>query len=139
MAKNRLKAGRWLAVTAALGLGLAACGSSGGGGSSASGPPKTGGTLKLVGAGDVDHLDTASGYYSPTYLLERAISRQLVSYPNDKDINVSKVPVADMAQAINKPTDNGLTYTFKIRPGVLWDAPGGPRQVTAQDVVRGFK
>src|ERR1700733_4707892 len=46
----------------------------------ATGQPVTGGTLKIVGSGDVDHLDTCCAYYTTTYELLRAVSRQLVSY-----------------------------------------------------------
>ena len=42
--------------------------------------PVTGGTLKIVGSGDVDHLDTCCAYYTTTYELLRTVSRQLVSY-----------------------------------------------------------
>src|ERR1039458_10145831 len=42
--------------------------------------PTTGGTLKIVGSGDVDHLDTCCAYYTTTYEILRMVSRQLVSY-----------------------------------------------------------
>lgn len=45
----------------------------------ATGNPKKGGTLKIVGNADVDHLDTAGGYYTATYTLMRAYTRQLFS------------------------------------------------------------
>ncbi|MCI0686753.1 MAG: ABC transporter substrate-binding protein [Sporichthyaceae bacterium] len=141
MAINRFRAGRTVAVIAALAWGLAACGggTTTGGSQQDEGTPVTGGTLKLVGAGDVDHLDTAGAYYSVTYTLLRAISRQLVSYPNSSDPGESTTPAPDLAEEIGEPTDGGTTYTFKIREGAQWDAPGGPRQIVAEDVVRGFK
>lgn len=100
---------------------------------------KKGGTLKLLGGGDIDHMDTASSYYTVGYTLLRAISRQLVSYPNDKDEKKSNTIVADIAEKVPTPTNDGKTYTFKIRDGVKWDAPTGARQVTAADSVRGIK
>ena len=52
-------------------------------------------------------------------------------------------PVADLA--LEAPTDenggisaDGLSYTFRLRRGVLWDIQP-PREVTAHDVVRAFK
>src|SRR5262245_29944619 len=45
------------------------------------GVPREGGTLQIVGSGDIDHLDPASAYYVPTWKLQRAITRQLVTYP----------------------------------------------------------
>jgi len=64
---------------------LAACGgSSGSNGSSSNTSSSAGkpvfGTLNLAAAGDVDHLDTLSAYYIPTFQLEMAFTRQLVSY-----------------------------------------------------------
>ena len=46
-------------------------------------------------------------------------------------------PVPDIATYTISP--NGLTYTFHIKQGVMWDTPTGPRQVTSQDEVRGIK
>ena len=97
--------------------------------------PVTGGTLKIVGSGDVDHLDTCCAYYTTTYELLRAVSRQLVSYQTARNDPAPTTPVPDMATYSISP--NGLTYTFKIKQGVMWDAPTGARQVTSQDEVLG--
>jgi peptide/nickel transport system substrate-binding protein len=99
--------------------------------------PVYGGTLKIVGSGDVDHLDTCCAYYTTTYELLRMVSRQLVSYPATTNIADQAIPIPDMATfSISK---NGLNYTFKIKKGVMWDAPTGARQVTSEDEVRGLK
>ncbi len=102
-----------------------------------SGSPVSGGTLEIVGSGDVDHLDTCCAYYSTTYELLRAVSRQLVSYPSTRDDPTPSTPVADIATY--SVSSDGLTYTFDFKQGVLWDAPSGPRQVTSQDEVLGLK
>ena len=70
----------------AVALLAAGCGNSSSGGTSASATPQQGGTLKLIGSSDVDHLDTASAYYVASYTLERAFTRQLFSYPASTDI-----------------------------------------------------
>ena len=49
-------------------------------------PPTKGGTLKLLGTSDIFNLDTVSAYYTVSSLLERAFTRQLVSYPNAADV-----------------------------------------------------
>jgi peptide/nickel transport system substrate-binding protein len=103
------------------------------------GVPRQGGTLEVVGSGDIDHLDPASAYYVPTWRLQRAITRQLVAYPYSADPAVSTTPVPDLAVSIPEATDGGKTYTFRIREGASWDAEDGPRQITADDVVLGFK
>jgi ABC-type transport system substrate-binding protein len=149
----------------ALGLIAGACGStssSGGGGHGGTGPtgttgggaaaaagehdiltpaptgsPVTGGTLKIVGNGDVDHLDTCCAYYTTTYELLRAVSRQLVSYRSLRSDPSPQTPVPDMATYTISP--DKLTYTFTIKQGVMWDAPSGPRQVTSQDEELGLK
>jgi ABC-type transport system substrate-binding protein len=128
-------------MAVAIGLVAAACA-----GTTSSPPTATGvkgGTLVLLGNGDVDHLDTASAYYTVSYLVERAYSRQLVTYPTSSDQSKATSVVADMATQV--PTagnggisSDGLTYTFKIKSGVKWDTTPA-RQVTAQDVVLGFK
>lgn len=99
--------------------------------------PVTGGTLKIVGSGDVDHLDTCCAYYTTTYELMRMITRQLVSYPATNNVSQQSTPVPDIATY--SVSSNGLKYTFKIKSGVMWDAPTGARQVTSSDEVLGIK
>ncbi len=109
----------------------------------ATGQPTKGGTLRIVGNADVDHLDTAAAYYTVSYTLERAFARQLFSYPASTNLKTATTPTADAATEIpTKPnggiSSNGLTYTIHIRNGVMWNT-SPPRQVTAQDFVLGFK
>jgi len=72
-----------LAVVALAASGLAACGKSASNGSStgSSGTPVSGGTLHIVAASGPDHIDTVPAYYTADYMLERAFTRQLLSYP----------------------------------------------------------
>jgi CheY-like chemotaxis protein len=56
--------------------------------------------VKLLGSGDVDHLDPASAYYTVSYTLERAFTRELVSYPASSDINVATTVAPDGVEAI---------------------------------------
>jgi len=130
-----------VALTAA----LAACGGGGGGGGSSTGggTPVQGGTLKLLGSSDVDHLDTASAYYTATYTLERAFTRQLFSYPSSTDLTTANKPVADLATAMPTGANGGIsadgrTYTIHLRTGARWNT-SPPRDVTAQDEVLGLK
>jgi peptide/nickel transport system substrate-binding protein len=103
----------------------------------ATGNPILGGTLKIVGAGDVDHLDTCCAYYTVTYELMRAVTRQLVSYASTTaNPNPTQI-VPDIATYTIG--DNGLLYTFKIKQGVEWDTPTGARQVTSYDEELGLK
>lgn len=127
-------------MVVAIGLMAAACA---GGTTSPSTTGVKGGTLIVLGNGDVDHLDTASAYYTVSYGVERGYSRQLVTYPTTADQNKATSVVADMATQVPTAGNggisaDGLTYTFKIKQGVKWDTTPA-RQVTAQDVVLGFK
>ena len=131
-----------VALMAGLALTAAACGGSSGGaktgGATGTSGAKTGGTLKLLGAGDIDHMDPASAYYQTSYTLLRAITRQLVSYPVSTDAKAAVTPVPDLATDNPAPTDGGKTYTFTIRDGAMWDTTPA-RQITGADVERGFK
>jgi ABC-type transport system substrate-binding protein len=99
--------------------------------------PVSGGTLKIVGSGDVDHLDTCCAYYTTTYELLRAVSRQLVSYPSTYSDPAPTQPVPDAATW--SLSSNKLTYTFTIKPGVMWDEPTGGVQLTSYDEELGLK
>ncbi|HEX3899813.1 MAG TPA: ABC transporter substrate-binding protein [Mycobacteriales bacterium] len=125
------------AVTASLLLAACSSSSSGGGGTPKS-SGASGGTLKLVGDGDVDTLDPSGGYYDVTYTLDRAYIRQLYTYPNTTSYQASITPVPDLATALPAITNNGKTYTIQIRPGAMWSTTPA-RAVTAQDFVRGIE
>ena len=129
----------------------ATAGTAAGGGNSGAGigehnvlPPATtsrpvyGGTLKILGSGDVDHLDTCCAYYTTTYEALRALSRQLVSYPSKAGTALGTTnPVPDIANfTVNA---NSTVFTFNIKPGVDWYTVHGPVQVTSQDAKRGLE
>ena len=105
--------------------------------------PHVGGTLALVGQGDVDHLDTSSVYSGVTYTIERAYTRQLVTYPATGTTSMPTNLVPDIATQVPSisnggVSDGGKTYTYHIKTGVMWDTVP-PRQVTAADEVRGIE
>ncbi|WP_160165849.1 ABC transporter substrate-binding protein [Actinoplanes sp. OR16] len=102
-----------------------------------------GGTLRYVGHGDVDHLDPACANYTASAVIERAYTRQLVTYPSTSDPDRAGTLIADMATEVptrdnGRISADGRVYTFTVRDGVCWDTPS-PRPVTAADVVRGIK
>jgi peptide/nickel transport system substrate-binding protein len=142
MARRRLAA---LSLAAVASLTLAACSNGGNtvsGSGSTAGTPVTGGTLNMLGAGDVDYMDPNISYYSVGYLNLRMWSRQLFTYPADPGTDNTK-PVADLATDIPTAANGGIsadgkTYTIKIRPGAKWGTSPA-RAVTAEDMVRGVK
>ncbi len=106
------------------------------------GGPVRGGTLTLLGASDVYNLDTVSAYYAPNNLIERAYTRQLVTYRSLPSFPASSTLVPDVATQVprrgNGISADGLVYTFTLRSGVQWST-SPPREVTADDFVREFK
>ncbi|WP_248961782.1 ABC transporter substrate-binding protein [Sphaerisporangium perillae] len=138
-----------IAVAAAATLLATACQTDSGGGTRNSatpeqaGKPVQGGTLRLVGGGDVDHLDPTSSYYTVTNGILRAYARQLFSLAAQADLKKALEVVPDVATEVPTTANGGLsqdllTYTVKLRDGVQWDTTP-PRPVTAQDYLRGFK
>ena len=130
-------------------LALAACQSSGGtnagatgagGGNTGSASAVKGGTLNMLGSGDVDYMDPNISYYSIGYLALRLWSRQLFTYPAVDGQTTKAVP--DLAESMPTPgsgiSSDGKTYTIKIRQGAKWDTSPA-RQITAADMVRGVK
>jgi peptide/nickel transport system substrate-binding protein len=139
-----------VALAAAAALGVAACGGSSSSGSSSPGKPVSGGTLNIVAASGPNHIDTVPAYYTADYMLERGYARQLVSYPTvpaattsdagwKKDTTVAPDVATTVPTTANGGiTSGGKTYTFHIKPGVMWNS-SPPRQVTADDFIREFK
>jgi peptide/nickel transport system substrate-binding protein len=137
-----------VAAVAAVGMVAAACSSSSSSpgpttGTSSAGTPVSGGTLRWVASGDVDHLDPMSAYYTATGILERAYTRQLVTYPSSNNFQTGTTIVPDIATVV--PTmanggisSDGLTYTFHLRSGVMWNTTPA-RAVVAGDFVRALK
>ena len=106
------------------------------------GPPVRGGTLEIVGYGDVDHLATTSAYLAASIWLASTWARQLLSYPVSPDFVTATRPAPDLA--LHVPTRengglsaDGLSYTFHLRSGVRWNSRP-PRDIVAGDVVRAF-
>ncbi|WP_344109119.1 ABC transporter substrate-binding protein [Kribbella alba] len=126
-------------------LTLAACNTTGttsGGTSSSAGAAVTGGTLNMLGAGDVDYMDPNISYYSVGYLNLRMWSRQLFTYPAQPG-GKNTTPVADLATQIPTMDNGGVsadgkTFTIQIRSGAKWNTTPA-RQVTAADMVLGVK
>jgi peptide/nickel transport system substrate-binding protein len=138
----------FLAAAGVAALGLAACSSNSS--STAGSNIKPGGTLKIVAGGGPTFLDTVPAYYTANYQLERVYARQLLSYPTLPDPTFTSsgwtadvTPVPDVATAFPTVANgglsaDGLTYTFHIKSGVMWDS-SPPRQVTSTDFLREFK
>ncbi|MFC5187068.1 ABC transporter substrate-binding protein [Actinomadura harenae] len=107
------------------------------------GRPRDGGTLRVVGSSDVEHLDPASAESVGARGLDRTFARTLFGTVAS-NVFAETIPVRpDVAERLPTRANgdvgaDGLTYTVRLRGDVLWDtAP--PRPVTAADFVRAFK
>ena len=141
----------------ALATAVAACGgssSSGSGGKSSSGSgstslnsgtqgvnpgtgsPKSGGTLYMLGQGDVDYVDYNISYYSIGGLAQRMYQRYLYDYGATNGQTTDAEP--DLATAAPVVSNGGKTYTVTIRTGAMWNTTPA-RQVTGADALRGLE
>lgn len=98
---------------------------------SASAPPAGGGTLSIAFEGDISSLDPALAYDSTSVPTVHMLYDQLVGY--DSGTNLGPSLAAEMPTL----SADGLTYTFKLRPGVQFVKPDGTvlREMNADDVV----
>jgi len=100
------------------------------------GAPKYGGTLNLVGVGDVDYMDYNISYYTIGALGQRLWQRGLYAYSPVPGHTTEVVP--DLATAAPVITNGGKTYSVTIRTGADWNTTPA-RQVTAADALRGLE
>lgn len=141
MKKNQQRLASLTAVCA-LTLVAAGCGgTTSSSGSTDTGSPVKGGTLNMLGAGDVDYMDPNVSYYSVGYTVLRLWSRQLFTFPATAGQTTTAVP--DLATELPTTANGGIskdgrTYTIQIRKGAQWNTTPA-RPVTAADVVRGVK
>lgn len=103
-----------LAVVLTLAFVLSACGQGGGGG----------GTLRIGWAGSPDTLNPGMAILVEAYTIFELV------YDSMYDLNLDGSFVLSLAESV-KVSDDGLTYTYKIRDGIKWH-DGKP--LTAEDV-----
>jgi peptide/nickel transport system substrate-binding protein len=132
----------------------AGCGSSSSGGSPQGGPPRTssGGVLNgeytaapaskggvyRVGweqsFGFTDNFDPTGEYLGNAWAIySNLLLRSLIGYKHQPGAAGNQL-VGDLAVSVPHPTDGGLTYTYRLRPGVRFGPPVN-RAVTSKDVV----
>ena len=98
--------------------------------------PKIGGTLRLAAssaAGTIDpHISYETGFYWPIFYV---MNDGLVTF-RKADGDASNEIVPDLASEMPKISENGKTYTFKLRKGVKFSTG---KEVTLADVVASFE
>ncbi|GHI22768.1 hypothetical protein Shyd_41390 [Streptomyces hydrogenans] len=96
---------------------------------------RKGGTLRLVSGQDADSWDPARSYAGWVWNVQRLYTRTLMTYaaePGEKGLSV----VPDLAAAQPEVSADGRTYTFRLRPGLMFE-DGTP--ITAADVKYGIE
>jgi peptide/nickel transport system substrate-binding protein len=131
-----------IAVVAVLGMVGAACGDNGAK-TSPTPPPENleGGTLHMAMLADVTAaFDPQKEYYSVTWEYYRCcLLRNLMSYqgvPTDEggaDIH------PDLAAGEPEQSSDGLTWTYKIKPGLMYAPPKEDVEITAPDFIRALE
>jgi peptide/nickel transport system substrate-binding protein len=100
------------------------------------GTPVKGGTLNMLGDGDVDWIDYNASYYTIGAQAQRMYLRGLYAYPAIPGKVTTVAP--DLATALPTVTNGGKTYAITIKSGVDWNSSPA-RPVTAADAVLGLK
>jgi peptide/nickel transport system substrate-binding protein len=134
-----------LAATAAASLLLTACSGSGDSSDTSSTPGSgaaaafqeqhKGGTLKLLAKSAAGSLDPQVNYTLQYWQLYQSMYDGLLAFKK-VDGQASFTVVPDLAEAMPQITDDGKTYTFKLRSGIKFST-GAP--VTVDDVVASFE
>jgi peptide/nickel transport system substrate-binding protein len=136
---------RVVAVVAVLGIVAAACGDSGEDGPTV-GPeqPSTeleGGTLRMAQLADVTAaFDPQKEYYSVTWEYYRCcLLRTLMSYDGVPTEEGGADIHPDLASGEPTVSDDGMTTTFQIKPGLMYAPPKEDTEITAQDFIRAME
>ncbi|HEX2417633.1 MAG TPA: ABC transporter substrate-binding protein, partial [Micromonosporaceae bacterium] len=134
-----------VAVATALALGLTAC--NGSGDENEPGKPaepvfnaanakifnpsdKKGGTMKFAISSDWDSVDPGDTYYGLSWNLARLYTRALTMFKVGPGTESNEL-VGDLAEDVGTPSDDGKTWTYKLREGLKYE-DGTP--ITSKDV-----
>ena len=93
----------------------------------------TGETLRVVSA-EIDSLDPQRSYLPGVWNLMRLYTRTLVTYSSEPGRTGELVP--DLATDLGTPSEDGLSWTFTLREGVLFETG---RPITSRDVKYGIE
>jgi len=139
MGKRRQRL-RLVGLALAVAMVAAACGGGDeGGGAPAAPAAQKGGVLRTAGVdfGFTNGFDVTGEYLGSAWDMYGALVRTLVTYKHIAG-PPGNVLNPDLATEVPQPTDNGLTYTYKLKPNVKFSPPLD-RAVTSKDVAYAFQ
>jgi peptide/nickel transport system substrate-binding protein len=140
MGKRRQRL-RLVGLALAVAMVAAACGGGdeGGDGGQAAPSAQKGGVLRTATTdfGFTNGFDVTGEYLGSAFTLYGALVRTLVTYKHVAGAAGNELQ-PDLATEVPQPTDNGLTYTFKLKPNVKF-APPLDRAVTSKDIAYAFQ
>ncbi len=92
---------------------------------------------ELWGPGALDpHL---TGYIDSQELLRCCLARTLMGFPGTPTRAGGGVAEPDLAAELAEVSDDGLTWTFRLRPGMRYGPPFENVEITAHDIIRGLE
>lgn len=91
---------------------------------------KKGGIIKMANEGDWDSLDPGETYYGYSWNFLRNYGRSLVMFKSAPGEESSEL-VPDLAEELGEASDDGKTWTYKLRKGVKYE---DGTEVTSADV-----
>ena len=137
---------RVIAVVTVLGLVAAACGDDGGDPGPTDGPAQPaaeleGGTLNMAMLADVTAaFDPQKEYYSVTWEYYRCcLLRTLMSYEGVPTDEGGAEIHPDLAAGEPTQSEDGLTWTYQIKPGLMYAPPKEDTEITAADFIRAIE
>jgi peptide/nickel transport system substrate-binding protein len=138
-----------IALVAVLGIVAVACGGGDDGGTpegSDTGEPSvatdlSGGTLRMAMLADVTAaFDPQKEYYSVTWEYYRCcLARMLMSYQGVPTDEGGTEIFPDLAASEPTISDDGLTWTYSIKPGINYGDPFTDVEITAGDFIRAME
>ena len=121
----------------------AGCGTSGGGGGaeptnpSPSGSPQYGGSLSIAFQTEPSSLDPAIAWELTGTTIEQSVFNTLLAYKPAPGMEGTEL-IPSLATEVPEPTNDGTTYVFNLRQGVMFHPPVS-REMTADDVKYSFE
>jgi peptide/nickel transport system substrate-binding protein len=134
---------RMLALVGVLAVVGAACAQeqAGPGPAPVGGAPQEGGTLNLAISADISEAwDPAKEYEALAWEVYRCcLTRTLVSYNGQEADEGGNELLPDLATDLPTVSEDGLTYTFTLKQGLMYAPPYQDVEITAPDFVRAIE